>query len=190
MSSVVEICNSALSPLGNYTIGSLADDTKQSKLCNLKYEPVRDAVFRAFPWNCLQVRTSLARDTATPTSEYEYFYQLPTNPACLRVLRIIEAEDYDYDWKVEGRKIAIDAESCNIVYVAKITDPNQYDSLLKEAISARLGAEIAYALTGSASLLKSMWELYQMKVREARSVDSQEGTTESLINDEWMESRE
>ena len=32
-----------------------------------------------------------------------------------------------------------------ILYVARVTDPNQYDELLRETLSAALAADIAYA---------------------------------------------
>jgi len=67
MASVVEICNSGLSMLGASTIASLTEDSKNARLCNQRYEPVRDAVFRNHAWNSLMKRASIAADTAAPT---------------------------------------------------------------------------------------------------------------------------
>jgi hypothetical protein len=36
-----------------------------------------------------------------------------------------------------------------ILYVARITDPNEYDELLRETISASLAADIAFAVTSN-----------------------------------------
>ena len=36
-----------------------------------------------------------------------------------------------------------------ILYIARITDPNEYDELLRETLSASLGADIAYGVTSS-----------------------------------------
>ena len=33
-----------------------------------------------------------------------------------------------------------------ILYIQELEDPNQYDELLRETLSAALGADIAYAL--------------------------------------------
>lgn len=61
MASVVDICNSALNMLGGNTIISLTETSKNARLCNQRYELVRDAVFREHPWNCLQKESSLQK---------------------------------------------------------------------------------------------------------------------------------
>ena len=53
MASVVSMCNSALNLLGASTISALTDDSKNARLCNQRYEPIRDRVFRGHAWNCL-----------------------------------------------------------------------------------------------------------------------------------------
>ena len=45
MASVVNICNSALNLIGASTISALTEDTKNARLCNQRYEPVRNRVF-------------------------------------------------------------------------------------------------------------------------------------------------
>ena len=97
-------------------------------------------------------------------------FTLPTD--CLRLLRIL---DYDSDHKVEGRKILTDASSMKILYVARITDPNEYDELLRETLSAALAADIAYAITSSNPVAVNMYNLYKEKLKEARFVDATEG---------------
>ena len=139
---------------------------------NQRYEFVRDAVFRSHPWNCLVRRASLARNTTAPTWGYEYAYNLPTDPFSLRVLRL---EKLDIDYKVEGRTIVSDEETMKIKYIARITDPNEYDTLLMETISARLAADTCYSITNSNSLVASMYSLYEAKLKEARFVDATEG---------------
>ena len=63
MASVVEICNNALNQLGASTILSLTEDSKNARLCNARYESIRNAVFRSHAWNCLMARQELAADT-------------------------------------------------------------------------------------------------------------------------------
>ena len=62
-----------------------------------------------------------------------------------------------------------------ILYISRITDPNQYDELLRETISAALAADIAYAITSNNTTQQNMIALYQDKQRDARFVDSTEG---------------
>jgi len=170
MASTVDICNGALNQLGATAILSLTEDSKNARLCNARYTQVRDALFRTHPWNCLQARLELAASTTTPAWGFAYAYTLPAN--CLRLLRVL---DYDSNYKVEGRKILSNASSMKILYISRITDPNEYDELLRETLSAALGADIAYAVTSNNTTSQNMILSYQEKLRDARFVDSTEG---------------
>ena len=177
MASVVEICNSALNQLGASTILSLTENSKNGRLCNARYETVKDSVLRAHPWNSAIKRQTLAADTANPDWGFAKQYTLPSD--CLRVLTI---QNYDSNYKIEGRKILTNDTSVKLVYVARITDPNEMDVLLRETISASLAADIAYAVTSSNPTASNMYNLFQDKLREARFVDATEGQNNNPDN--------
>jgi len=170
MASTVDICNGALNQLGATTILSLTEDSKNARLCNSRFTQVRDAVFRSHPWNCLQKRVELAADTDAPAWGFSFAYTLPAD--CLRLLRIL---DYDSNYKVEGRKILSNTSSMKILYIGRITDPNEYDESLRETLSAALGADIAFAVTSNNQTATNMYNLFQDKLKDARFVDSTEG---------------
>ena len=170
MASIVDICNGALNQLGASTILTLTEDSKNARLCNARYTQVRDAVFRSHPWNCLQKRVQLAADSDAPAWGFTKQYTLPAD--CLRVLTIL---DYDADYKIEGRKILTDNSTMKILYISRIEDPNEYDELLRETLSAALAADIAYAVTSSNPTASNMYNLFQDKLKDARFVDSTEG---------------
>ena len=170
MASIVGICNGALNQLGATTILSLSEDSKNARLCNSRYTQIRDALFRTHPWNCLQKRVQIAADTTAPAWGFKNAYTLPAD--CLRLLKIL---DYDSNYKVEGRKVLSNSETMKILYVARVTDPNEYDELLRETLSASLSADIAFAVTSNNTTSQNMYQLYQEKLRDARFVDSTEG---------------
>ena len=170
MASILGICNGALNQLGATTILSLSEDSKNARLCNSRYTQIRDALFRTHPWNCLQKRVQIAADTTAPAWGFKNAYTLPAD--CLRLLKIL---DYDSNYKVEGRKILSNTSSMKILYVARVTDPNEYDELLRETLSASLGADIAFGVTSNNQTAKNMYELFKDKLRDARFVDSTEG---------------
>ena len=170
MASVVDICNGALNQLGATTILSLTEDSKNARLCNSRYTQVRDALFRTHPWNCLQKRIQIAADSTAPAWGFSYAYTLPAD--CLRLLKIL---DYDSNYKVEGRKILSNTSSMKILYVGRVTDPNEYDELLRETLSASLGADIAFGVTSNNQTATNMYNLFKEKLRDARFVDSTEG---------------
>jgi hypothetical protein len=179
MASVVDICNGALNQLGASTILTLTEDSKNARLCNARYTQVRDSVFRSHPWNCLQKRQQLAADTDTPAWGFTQQYTIPAD--CLRILTIL---DYDSDYKIEGRKILTDNSTMKILYISRVEDPNEYDELLRETLSAALAADIAYAVTSSNPTATNMYRLFQDKLKEARFVDSTEG--QNLSPDKGM----
>ena len=76
-----------------------------------------------------------------------------------------------------------------IKYISRVTDPNQYDTLLVDTISARLAYEICYAITGSNSMIATTKTLYDEKIKEARFVDATEGAAEKFEASDLIESR-
>ena len=191
MASVVDICNSALNLLGASTISALTDDSKNARLCNQRYEPVRNRVFRSHSWNCLTKRVQLAQDSTAPVVEYSYAYTLPSD--CLRVLKVhtgvTDSIESEIDYAVEGRKIKTNEGTIYLVYIAIDTDPNNYDSYLQESISHQLAADIAYAVTNNATLAKNYMERADERLREARFIDSTENALGTIESNEFTNAR-
>ena len=79
-------------------------------------------------------------------------------------------------YKIEGKKVITDEPEIFLTYIAKITDPQEYDTLLVETIASRLAAELAYAVTQSNTVATQLEAIYREKLREARFVDASEGT--------------
>lgn len=180
MSSVVDICNRALSKIGAARVTAITD----SKPCNSAYEAVRDRVFRAYPWNCLMERAQLAPLSTDPVYEYDYQYQIPSD--CNRVIEV----DTPYQWVVEGRKILTDeGDVLNIRYQKKETDPAKYDSILIEALAARLAFEICEEITQSNTKKELAFNDYVDILREAKRADAQEQGPNKLKESDWVTAR-
>ena len=191
MASVVDMCNSALNLLGASTISSLTEDTKNARLCNQRYEPIRNRVFRSHNWNCLIKRVQLAQDSTGPVVEYTYGYTLPTD--CLRVMKIhngsTDSIASDLDYKVEGRKIVTDITTIYLVYIALVTDPNEFDSYLREAVSHQLAADICYAITNNSTLANNYMTRADERLREARFIDATENSLDTIEANEFTDAR-
>ena len=185
MATEVSICSNALRILGDDPITSLTDDTERARLCNSLYEPARDAVLRSHPWNFAITRATLAQLSTTPAYEYAYQYSLPTDPYCLRVLSM---EYQDYVFKIEhlagtGRVLLTDEGTAKILYIAKVSDTAQFDSLFVDTLTAKMASELSFPVTNSVTLQAQMQKLYQLKLSEARSIDGQEGFMDDLVSD-------
>ena len=85
-------------------------------------------------------------------------------------------------FRVEGRKILSDEATINLIYVGRVTDVTQYDTLLAETLVAKLASELAYPIIGSVSLAQNMFALYEQKLKEARFIDASEGTPASITS--------
>ena len=191
MASVVNMCNSALNLLGASTIAALTDDTKNARLCNQRYEPVRNRVFRSHAWNCLDKRVQLAQNSTAPVVEYTYAYALTSD--CLRVLKIhngtTDSIKPALDYKLEGRYVVTDEWTVYLIYIALDTDPNNYDAYLREAISHQLAADLAYAITNNATLSKNYMARADERLREARFIDATENSLDTVEATEFTNAR-
>jgi|TARA_R100001463_G_scaffold8396_1_gene25745 hypothetical protein len=200
MTSIVDIANYALNTLGATNITTLDENSKAARIINQRYESVRDTVFRAHPWNCLLRRAELAKESTAPEFGYANQYALPTDPFCLRVLEFSNGTlSYPQDnmtsnsggpvFVIEGRKLLTDEGIAKIKYVGRVTDPQQYEANLTETLAAKLAMEIAYALTGSNSIVQLTASLYDQKLKEARFVDGTEGAPQRIEASEFIEAR-
>ena len=191
MASVVNMCNSSLNLLGASTISALTDDTKNARLCNQRYEPVRNRVFRSHAWNCLHKRVQLAQNSTAPVVEYAHAYALPSD--CLRVLKIhngtTDSIATALDYKLEGRNIVTDQDTIFLIYIALDTDPNNYDTYLREAISHQLAADLCYAITNNAALANNYMARADERLREARFIDATENSLGTVEANEFTDAR-
>lgn len=186
VTSEVTVCNLALADLNAELITALDEDSAEAIQCNLKYEVARDAVLRAHPWNFALGRVAIASSTDVPVFEFTKTLPLPSD--CLRVLKTNE-DDEGFTWKVEGRNIVCNSSSLKILYIKAVSDVGQFDSLFVMALAARLAAMLAYPLLGDREVQGDMWEIYKQTLTEARGIDSQEGTPEALLAEDWELSR-
>lgn len=192
--SSVEICNQALVSLGATEITALNEDTVNAVLCNRLYEDTRDFVLRQHPWNsALAEQSGLSNTGTTPAIRYDYQFVLPTDPYCLRVLRV-ETNDSgsvgtEIDHEVRGRNLYANESTVNILFIKRITDINNFDAMLVRSIADRLAYLLAFPITRSAETQAAMLGQYQNSLNEAMAIDSQEGTPDTLVNNDLLEFR-
>lgn len=182
--AIIQICNQALTQVGEPTITSLAEESKPARLCDLRFNDVKWAVLRAHPWNCATKRTSLARLTETPAYEFAYKFQLPAD-----WLRLVSTQNPDISYRIEGRELLANEQTFNCKYVHRVDDVTDLDTLCQAAIAARLAAELALPLARSAERQKNLWEQYKEKLSEARFIDASEHPREGFRTNEWLDSR-
>jgi hypothetical protein len=168
MSSEVEICNAALINLGEATIISLTEtDSKAARLCNQRYAAIRDAELRKLQWNFAIRRVELALLTTVPVYEFSAEFELPSD-----LLRFISTDDDRYEHRIEDGKLLCNRSAVKIKYVRQVTDPNEFDSLFKDSLAARIAYALAIPLTDDKGLKEEMWQMYEDTILEAQASDA------------------
>lgn len=180
--SEVKICNIALSRIGDSLITGLIESSKQAMTCNLLYEPTRDEALRGHPWNFAMRRTTLARLSEAPAFEFDYQYQLPAD--CLVPWAIYNSTS---NWVREGNALLINDDAVNLRYIARITDPNQFDAVFVNALALKLASELAVRLANSKSLKNEVYQEYRITVWTAYRINAIEGNPSEVSEDnEWQ----
>lgn len=168
----------ALSSLGAGRITALTDGTIEAKYCNIFYDDVVDRTISAGSWASAVYRAELNATVNTPDFEFDYEFQLPTNPFCLKVLDVSEIAPGAEDFRIEGNKLVANISTMHIRYLGRITDPNSYGVFLTGAITAELAHQLAYPLTGQASVRKMMKEEAMQALIFGLSNDGQQGSAD------------
>jgi hypothetical protein len=185
MASKVSISNDALIRVGADTIISLTEDTEQARVCNQVFDDAYDALLQSHNWNFAVERAQISQSATDPLFGYDHKYLLPTNPYCLKVLKI----DTDFEYRIEGRYLFTDAAPVYIEYIARVADFNRLSPLFRQALSIYIASQIAYTLTGSTSLKATLVQEFTQMYKLARFEDAKEGTPEKFQDGTWKTCR-
>lgn len=187
MASEVQIANRALQRLGAGRIVALDGASKESRECNVAYEPCRDYMLRSHPWGFAIKRAALAADSSTAASSWStnlgraFAYTWPSD-----AVRILLPSEEEIDWLLEGRKILTDWDApLEVRYVARITDPNLMDPLFREAVSCWMAHEMCEALTQSNTKKAGLREDLKDVIAEARRINAIERPPVQTPDHSW-----
>ncbi len=183
--TVISICNSALSKIGSTSIVNLTDNNRRAKLCNEQYEKVRDDLLRSHPWNFAIKRSVLTNNNTKPEFEWEQQFELPSD-----FLRAIKLYESDQKFVIEGRMLLTNDTVAKLIYISKIEDPADFESNFAELLALNLAYEMTYPLVQSNSLKATIQAELNVKLRDVRSFDAQEGYSGAeIIADDWLNAR-
>ena len=182
MTSIVAVCNRALSKIGDeLVILSLDDNAKPARYCKALYADTRDFVLRSYPWRFALKRYVLAPLRDKPLFGYEYQFSLP--PDCLRVWKTEDNRRY----QVEGQRLLTDSDVCRFIGISRVEDATLFDPMFVEALSLRLASELAVPLAASVALRDSLTKEYQQFVQQAKTASAMEGAQDVFVPEGWVE---
>ena len=189
MASEVGICNSALIKIGAARITALTEGSKNANLCNEQYAKLRDAELRGHDWNFAVARAKLAQIAGTPPSGFDYWYQLPSDWLRTIAVHASDADTGDLKYEIKGDRLLSDAVDVYLVYIRQVTDPNEMDTLFREALAYRIAAELAIPIAASGTLHDRMLRNYRDAAMRAKGVDAIEDYPKRFPQSAWVSAR-
>lgn len=197
MASVVQICNMALTRIGqSQVINSIDEQSLAAELCSLHYEDARDAVLRDFDWPFAEARVYLA-DIGSPPMNWCYRYRYPTDCIKARRIAIPGNENPRSDDRIPfkiihaggGRAIITNQPQAELVYTTKVEDTTYFDPLFVSALAWRLASEIAMGLQARPENYQAAQQQYLFAVGQAEAVALAEEQRMPLPESEFISVR-
>jgi hypothetical protein len=190
--SQVSLSNQALSELKAERITSMTDGSEESVVCTQYFQQAMDTLLEQHLWDFAMKRAEPARLATAPLYGFNYQFQVPTDPYCLRILEATDTNGTLLDkWKREGSVILADEEAIYVRYIMRVTNLTHLSALFKEAFKFYMASIMAYDLTGSTSKGQDMFQKYRMVMRKAKVNDAKQGAPykETDSDYDWIEAR-
>jgi hypothetical protein len=172
MAAPTDICNMAISRLGQPKINDIGENSAAAIACRDHFEPVRDALLRGHPWNFATVRADL-EEGATPEYGWSRSFTLPDDFLRLNTVNGVEASRCEADYSLTFRTIYSNADTLQVTYVKQIEDTTLFDPLFVEAFVLKLAAAIAPSIADPAEK-GAMEALSAGRLRDAAFADASE----------------
>ena len=183
--SDVALCNRFLTRIGANQIQSLDQETKEARVCKANFDYLRDDVNSAHAWGFAIKRVELAQSSEAPVYGATYAYTLPDDFLGF-IMEYNEVQGIDAPYRVEGDFLVSDEPTMKIEYVARITDLNKWPVMVREALIARLQAELSRPITGVSDGTRVYFEVYENRLAMAGSHNAAESTPRELIVTDYI----
>lgn len=200
MSSVVFICNLALTNLAKPEISDINEASAEAKACKQFYAHVRDVLLSSHPWRFAGKTEALAEITNTKENRWGYAYQRPAD--CLKVRRVSDEALADYlpsdgslivaggfAHAIEGQTLFCDVTPAYLTYTYRLEDPTQFPALFQEALAWHLAVRLAMPLTRDPKIRADAYQLALRTTAAAAASDANEVRETSDTPSEVIEAR-
>lgn len=187
----VDICNLALSFIGNRTITDIDNPiTTEEKICSIWYETtVKQCLIESSP-NFARTRAIIPLSNNNNPFGFQYSYQLPNN--CLKVLGIGETYQIDNDYCIEDNYIFTDEISNNslpIRFIKYVDDVNKWSEPFKRYTAISLAVNICYQINKDLNLLQFLEQNKAQALLDCNTFNNQESKLTIIYNPRYESSR-
>lgn len=201
MASAVDICNLALSHLGDEaTVSSInpPEGSAQAEHCARFYPIARDATLERHAWSFATRRVALAQLTTTVDS-WQFAYREPAG--LIRPLALLTPDATDdtrsenYLRESDGQGIIYtNVEDAALRYIERVVDTTKYPPLCVTAISVLLGAYLAGPLLKGKAAVQARRALLQefeatLSLAGASDANGQHASRRLSYRPQWVSDR-
>ncbi len=193
--SKIEIINRALLKLGEPPVSSL-NDAAYGRVYDIVYQDVKDLLLSSYPWRFAVEIKGLAK--CEEKFGDKFMYRLPTD--CLLLLKVFGADNEVFDdvrvATIQNYEVANNCVVTGVAggiraeYVKIIDDDAMFPRLFREAVAAKVAAELAMRLKHSLNLKQAMENEFFTLIRQAELNNEILKDVELVPENSWVLVRE
>lgn len=170
-----DICNMALSAIGQGQIASMEEQSEPARQCRIYYDHLRQELLSAYRWGFAERSVKLAKLNAeVPGWKNVYAY-----PAACLIINSVYPKDRERrkddryrEYTVTAvsdstRAIATDMDDAWADYTADIETAETFSPDFSEALVRLLASALAIPLSGSQSMQQQQYQLMQVALQKA-----------------------
>lgn len=202
MASDVDICNLALSRLGDEaTVTSIdpPEGSAQAAHCTRFYPMARDTIQDMHNWWFCIVRASLAQLNTPPAFGWQYAYAVPSNLVSMLAVYIPGATDdyapqeFEMESLSDGTQVLYaNVQNAACKYVQRVTDPAKYQPMFTDSLAWLLASMLAGpVLKGEAgqAAAKGCYQMFRATLSQAIESDANQRRIRPTHRPDWIRDR-
>ncbi|MFZ2972236.1 MAG: hypothetical protein WA049_06320 [Ferribacterium limneticum] len=201
MASEVDLCNLALSRLGDSaTVSSIdpPEGSAQAEHCSRFYPIARDSLLEMHDWKFATRRTTLSELTVD-SFNWAHSYAEPNG--ALRIVSVLDAtqsaEDESYPFAAESGDdgaalIYTNLQYATVRYVARVTDTTKFSPLFADALAWLLASHMAGPLikgTAGQAAAKACYANFNLVFSYAKVSDANQRKSDPTHTPGWIADR-
>lgn len=200
MPSVVDICNLALSHLGDTaTVASIdpPEGSAQAEHCARFYPVALGTLLGSHTWGFATKRATLAQLSDADTWAWDYAYAAPSE--MLHAIAVLPpgvangGEPFEVETDADGALlIRTNQGGATLKYVADVTDSTKFPPLFTEALTRLLASYLAGPVVQGESGRKAAAEqlrFMELSLARAKVADSNQQRQENTYSAPWISGR-
>jgi len=162
--SKVQLVSNALLLLGGNTISSITEDTTGAKLGANLFENTYLSMLQNHRWRFATKTQGLNRLSATPSTDWNYAFQLPND-----FLYSVKGDSERYE--VYGKEIHCNNLTFQLDYIYRV-DEDLLPAYFAKALEYNLASQFAIPLTGDITKGDYFSKVFNNEIRKAKFADS------------------